>query len=133
MALLDPLDSAAGQDKFADLYAKYNLLNAAVNAITANNVVAMKRITTTWNGDTTPSINVAHGLTLSKIVWWSFSVMNNAGTAKYTAGTFDTGTIALFEGIVDATNVQLIRTGSTIIDGPLWNAATVEIIIIYEK
>ena len=73
-----------------------------------------------WDMDTTATKNVAHGLTLSKIVGVRALIINDAGTDCYVvAANYNPGANDLDSDInlIDATNVQLARVGAGIFDG----------------
>lgn len=72
-----------------------------------------------WNMDSTASVDVAHGLTFSKIRTCSAMIISDGGTlVLFNQDT--TGSISLQSG----TNVALTRTGSGIFDSPNYDTTS---------
>lgn len=110
---------------------------AATTATTANrltdgtNTAHFKYLTGSWNMDTTGSISVAHGLTLSKITSVDVMIVINDGTGLY---PFDTQYNHVNTGgfyYADGTNVVCQRDGSGYFDSASFNSATYKIMIWY--
>ena len=96
-------------------------------------VVKRKRFTGIWNMDTTATLNIAHGLTLSKIDGMIGTILSNAGTEKYEMPyTISGGGYTELNIEYTSTNIQISRRTGGTFDGPLFNNATYKIIIFYE-
>jgi hypothetical protein len=116
------------------VFSEWNVINACltfdagthglnVTGVMDSNGVILKpkKLTSSWNMDTTNSIDVAHGLTESKIDQIDVMIVDNSGFRHplYRGGYFTT----------DGTNVNLVRTVAGVFDSPTFNAATAIIIV----
>ncbi len=70
-----------------------------------------------WDMDTTASVAIAHGLTLSKIRSVSALIRNDAGTVLYPLIGHDGAAAAAMIETIDATNINIIRAAGGDFDG----------------
>jgi hypothetical protein len=113
MALLEGLDPTPGNDKFSDLYSKFDALKDALNLITNSNKLAVKEVTiSNWNISTTNIKTVAHGLSLAQITKVWYVVNSDDASIRVLSGTRDSAANVCFLYGIDSANVNLFRETS---------------------
>lgn len=75
-----------------------------------------------WNMDSTASVNVAHGLSFSKIIGVTGTVRNDANNAKYPISSTAGGNLAISS--IDGTNITLTRDGSGTFDSTSFDSTS---------
>lgn len=89
-----------------------------------------------WDMDATATINVAHGITLTKFRSASFTIRNDSNDTYYPDGRSSGGVIAAEMLTVDATNVVLRRVASGIFDSTDFDSTSYNrgwVTIFYEE
>lgn len=130
MAAIPPIDYAAGQDKFQQLYDSHNAIIAALNAITAQNELQTTIVNIgDWNMDTSVTVSVAHGLAdFTKVRSVLVMVRNDTNDTYYPldSGVAGGGGGAAngFVQSIDTTNIVLGRNTSGLFDDAAFNATS---------
>ena len=123
----------AGTETRQQLYTAIAALFTAANG----GVKTKKLDMGVWDMDATASINVAHGLTLSKIVGIAEPIVfADSGLAAYSVPNIETGGLSadLYVDFIDATNIGLVRVAGKAFDGVDFNDAAMNrghIVVFY--